>query len=177
MARFADGSCVGSSGSTSVLVTAVSPQTSSSTAQGFVPLTVDYRQKAAAAGRIPTNFLRREMGPSEKEILTARVIDRSLRPLFPKVRNDEMLHSVENQKLFWRSDFPWNQFLQLWILYFFEFLTCSSVKFPKIKIQSLKNCVLMAFFHILKSSKIDFTQNQSCRKIAKFPLCKVDSTF
>lgn len=51
---------------------------------GFVPLTVDYRQKAAAAGRIPTNFLRRELGPSDKEILTARVIDRSIRPLFPK---------------------------------------------------------------------------------------------
>ena len=106
LARFADGSCVGSSGSTSVLVTAVSPQTSSSTAQGFVPLTVDYRQKAAAAGRIPTNFLRREMGPSEKEILTARVIDRSLRPLFPKVRNDEMLHSVKIQEFICHSDFP-----------------------------------------------------------------------
>ena len=85
LARFADGSCVGTSGSSSVLVTAVSPQTSSSTAQGFVPLTVDYRQKAAAAGRIPTNHFRRELGPTEKEILTARVIDRSLRPLFPKV--------------------------------------------------------------------------------------------
>ena len=85
LARFADGSCVGSIGSTSALVTAVCPQNSSSSAQGFVPLTVDYRQKAAAAGRIPTNFLRRELGPSEKEILTARVIDRSLRPLFPKV--------------------------------------------------------------------------------------------
>ena len=48
-----------------------------------MPLTVDYRQKAAAAGRIPTNFLRRELGPTEKEILTSRMIDRSLRPLFP----------------------------------------------------------------------------------------------
>ncbi|KFM81365.1 Polyribonucleotide nucleotidyltransferase 1, mitochondrial, partial [Stegodyphus mimosarum] len=45
---------------------------------------VDYRQKAAAAGRIPTNYLRRELGPTEKEILTSRVIDRSVRPLFPK---------------------------------------------------------------------------------------------
>ena len=51
---------------------------------GFFPLTVDYRQKSAAAGRIPTNFMRRELGTSEKEILTSRVIDRSLRPLFPK---------------------------------------------------------------------------------------------
>ena len=44
----------------------------------------DYRQKAAAAGRIPTNFLRRELGPSEAEILTSRLIDRAIRPLFPK---------------------------------------------------------------------------------------------
>ncbi|KAJ8874348.1 hypothetical protein PR048_025194 [Dryococelus australis] len=50
----------------------------------FLPLVVDYRQKAAAAGRIPTNFLRRELGPTEREILTSRVIDRSLRPLFPE---------------------------------------------------------------------------------------------
>jgi len=49
----------------------------------FLPLVVDYRQKAAAAGRIPTNFVRRELGPTESEILTGRMIDRSLRPLFP----------------------------------------------------------------------------------------------
>lgn len=64
------------------MVTAVcerQPSTSS-----FMPLVVDYRQKAAAAGRIPTNFLRRELGTSEHEILTSRVIDRSIRPLFPE---------------------------------------------------------------------------------------------
>ena len=88
LAKLADGSCVGSSGSTSVLTTCVGA--SNGTSQGFVPLTVDYRQKAAAAGRIPTNFLRRELGPSEKEILTARVIDRSLRPLFPKGYSSEV---------------------------------------------------------------------------------------
>ena len=87
LARMADGSCVGSSGSTSVLVTTVGSDKPGSS-QGFVPLTVDYRQKAAAAGRIPTNFLRRELGPTEKEILTARIIDRSVRPLFPKVKKD-----------------------------------------------------------------------------------------
>lgn len=64
------------------MVTAVS-SAASSKPSSFVPLTVDYRQKAAAAGRIPTNFLRRELGPTEKEILTSRVIDRSVRPLFP----------------------------------------------------------------------------------------------
>ena len=97
LARFADGSCVGSIGSTSALVTTVCPQNSSSSAQGFVPLTVDYRQKAAAAGRIPTNFLRRELGPSEKEILTARVIDRSLRPLFPKVNISKYILEISTR--------------------------------------------------------------------------------
>ena len=86
-ARFADGCAVGELGDTSVMVTTVSKTKPSSS--GFVPLTVDYRQKAAAAGRIPTNFLRRELGPSEKEILTSRLIDRSLRPLFPDGYNYE----------------------------------------------------------------------------------------
>ncbi|XP_039312825.1 polyribonucleotide nucleotidyltransferase 1, mitochondrial isoform X2 [Solenopsis invicta] len=64
------------------MVTAVCQRQSSTSS--FLPLVVDYRQKAAAAGRIPTNFLRRELGPSEHEILTSRVIDRSIRPLFPE---------------------------------------------------------------------------------------------
>lgn len=69
-------------GDTAVLVTAVSKQ-KPTTGTNFLPLTVDYRQKFAAAGRIPTNFLRREMGASEKEILSARLVDRSVRALFP----------------------------------------------------------------------------------------------
>ncbi|KAJ8781208.1 hypothetical protein J1605_011192 [Eschrichtius robustus] len=89
LARFADGSaivqccclCLTKSGDTAVMVTAVS-KTKPSPSQ-FMPLVVDYRQKAAAAGRIPTNYLRREIGSSDKEILTSRVIDRSVRPLFP----------------------------------------------------------------------------------------------
>lgn len=79
-ARFADGCAVATLGDTSVMVTAVSKTKPSPSA--FLPLVVDYRQKAAAAGRIPTNFLRRELGPSEKEILVSRLIDRSLRPMF-----------------------------------------------------------------------------------------------
>lgn len=86
LAKMADGSAVMRQGDTSVLTTAVCP-TGSSNGEAefasFVPLTVNYKQKFAAAGRIPTNFMRREMGVSEKEILTARMIDRSLRPLFP----------------------------------------------------------------------------------------------
>ncbi|XP_050354461.1 polyribonucleotide nucleotidyltransferase 1, mitochondrial isoform X1 [Nymphalis io] len=81
-ARFADGACVATLGNTSVLSTVVSKAKQSSSS--FLPLVVDYRQKAAAAGRIPTNFLRKELGPTEREILTSRLIDRSLRPLFPQ---------------------------------------------------------------------------------------------
>lgn len=80
-ARFADGAAVVQLGETSVMVTAVS-KTKPSTTQ-FMPLVVDYRQKAAAAGRIPTNYLRRELGTTDHEILTSRLIDRSIRPLFP----------------------------------------------------------------------------------------------
>lgn len=64
------------------MVTAVSRTEASHS--DFVPLVVDYKQKAAAAGRIPTNFFRRELGQTESEILASRLIDRSLRPLFPK---------------------------------------------------------------------------------------------
>lgn len=87
-ARLADGAAVATVGDTSVLITAVSkPRASPS--PGFVPLTVDYRQKYAAAGRIPSNYLRRELAPSEKEILTSRIIDRSVRPLFPEGYNGD----------------------------------------------------------------------------------------
>ncbi|KAL4703578.1 hypothetical protein ACJJTC_006964 [Scirpophaga incertulas] len=84
-ARFADGACVGTVGNTSVLATVVSKAKAANSS--FLPLVVDYRQKAAAAGRIPTNFLRKELGPTEREILTSRLIDRSLRPLFPQSYN------------------------------------------------------------------------------------------
>ena len=77
------------SGDTEVLVTAVSKTYTSGSQQSFLPLIVDYRQKAAAAGHIPTNFLRRELGPTEHEILTSRLIDRSIRPLFPSGYNYE----------------------------------------------------------------------------------------
>lgn len=86
-ARLADGCAVATLGDTSVMVTVVSKTKPSSST--FLPLVVDYRQKSAAAGRIPTNFFRRELGPSEREILTSRVIDRSLRPLFPDNFNYE----------------------------------------------------------------------------------------
>ena len=52
--------------------------------QDFFPLTVDYREKAAAAGKFPGGYFKREGRPTEKETLTSRMIDRPLRPLFPK---------------------------------------------------------------------------------------------
>lgn len=76
-------------GNTSMMVTAVAKESAGSSSQSFMPLTVDFRQKYAAAGRIPTNFFRREMGVSEKEILSSRLIDRSVRPLFPANFNCE----------------------------------------------------------------------------------------
>ena len=94
-ARFADGSAVASQGDTAVLVTAVS-KTKSNSPASFLPLTVDYRQKAAAAGRIPTNFLRRELGSTEKEILTSRMIDRSLRPLFLDGKKKKTIYVSRN---------------------------------------------------------------------------------
>lgn len=82
-AKMANGAAVAQSGETAVMVTAVSKDSPSSH-DSFMPLNVEFRMKAAAAGRIPTNYLRRELGHSEREILTARLTDRSIRPLFPK---------------------------------------------------------------------------------------------
>ncbi|XP_015686788.1 polyribonucleotide nucleotidyltransferase 1, mitochondrial [Protobothrops mucrosquamatus] len=72
LAKFADGCAVVKLGDTAVMVTAVS-KSKASQAQ-FLPLVVDYRQKAAAVGRIPTNYLRRELGTTDHEILTSRLI-------------------------------------------------------------------------------------------------------
>ncbi|EDW67742.1 polyribonucleotide nucleotidyltransferase 1, mitochondrial [Drosophila virilis] len=91
LARFANGTAVCQMGDTAVMVTAVA-KAKATPGQNFMPLVVDYRLKNAASGRIPMNFMRRELGPSEKEILSARLIDRSLRPLFAKdYRNETQL--------------------------------------------------------------------------------------
>jgi polyribonucleotide nucleotidyltransferase len=83
LARLADGAVTVRSGESIVIVTAVSA-TKVKAGQDFFPLTVDYREKAAAVGKIPGGYFKREGRPSEKEILTARMTDRPLRPLFPK---------------------------------------------------------------------------------------------
>lgn len=83
LAKQASGAVIVQYGETMVLVTVVSAPEKQAT--DFLPLTVEYQEKIYAAGRIPGNYFRREIGrPSEKEILTARLIDRPIRPLFPK---------------------------------------------------------------------------------------------
>ncbi len=83
LAKQASGSVLVQYGETIVLVTAVGSREERN--MGFLPLTVEYMEKIYAAGRIPGNYFRREIGrPSEKETLTARLIDRPIRPLFPK---------------------------------------------------------------------------------------------
>jgi polyribonucleotide nucleotidyltransferase len=83
VAKQADGAVIVSFGETMLLVTAVS---SLGTREGldFFPLTVEYRESTYSAGRIPGNYFRREGRPNEKEVLTARMIDRPVRPLFPE---------------------------------------------------------------------------------------------
>jgi polyribonucleotide nucleotidyltransferase len=82
IARQADGAVLVSMDDTVVLVTCVA-RTEVKQGQDFFPLTVDYQEKTFAAGKIPGGFFKREGRPSEKEILTSRLIDRPLRPLFP----------------------------------------------------------------------------------------------
>ncbi|CAM1340183.1 polyribonucleotide nucleotidyltransferase [Tenacibaculum amylolyticum] len=83
LAKQADGSVVVKMGDTMLLATVVSARTANPGID-FLPLTVDYREKFAAAGRYPGGFMKREARPSNEEILTMRLVDRVLRPLFPK---------------------------------------------------------------------------------------------
>jgi len=82
IAKQADGSVTVQLGETIVIVAAVAAVKAKS-GQEFFPLTVDYREKAAAAGKFPGGYFKREGRPTEKEILTCRLIDRPIRPLFP----------------------------------------------------------------------------------------------
>jgi polyribonucleotide nucleotidyltransferase len=83
LAKQADGAVTVQLGETIVIVAAVAA-TKAKPGQDFFPLTVDYREKAAAAGRFPGGYFKREGRPTEKEILTCRLTDRPIRPLFPK---------------------------------------------------------------------------------------------
>jgi polyribonucleotide nucleotidyltransferase len=83
MARQADGAVLVSMGDSQVLVSAVGKKQAAEN-RDFFPLTVNYQEKTYAAGKIPGGFFKREGRPSEKETLTSRLIDRPIRPLFPK---------------------------------------------------------------------------------------------
>src|SRR5580700_2717276 len=89
IARQADGAVLVSHGETIVLCTAVGVK-SAKPGQDFFPLTVNYQEKAFAAGKIPGGFFKREGRPSEAEILISRLIDRPIRPLFPKGFKNEV---------------------------------------------------------------------------------------
>jgi polyribonucleotide nucleotidyltransferase len=89
IARQASGAIMASMGDTVVLATVVGAK-EGRPGQDFFPLTVDYQEKTFAAGKIPGGFFKREGRPSEKEILTARLIDRPIRPLFPKGYTNEV---------------------------------------------------------------------------------------
>ncbi|ACK49247.1 Polyribonucleotide nucleotidyltransferase [Methylocella silvestris BL2] len=102
IARQADGAVLATYGETTVLATVVSARTPKPGID-FFPLTVNYQEKAFAAGRIPGGYFKREGRPSEKETLVSRLIDRPIRPLFPEgYRNDTQVvvtvlsHDLEN---------------------------------------------------------------------------------
>ena len=82
IARQADGAVLATYGETTVLATVVSVK-APKPGVDFFPLTVNYQEKAFAAGRIPGGYFKREGRPSEKETLVSRLIDRPIRPLFP----------------------------------------------------------------------------------------------
>ncbi len=93
VAKQASGAVTVRYGDTVVLVAAVASQIAK-TDLDFFPLTVDYREKLYAAGRIPGGFFKREGRPNEKEVLSSRLIDRPLRPLFPKTfRCETQMHA------------------------------------------------------------------------------------
>ncbi|RKY94205.1 MAG: polyribonucleotide nucleotidyltransferase [Ignavibacteriae bacterium] len=87
-ARQANGAVMVRYGDTMVLVSAVAAEEAKED-RGFFPLQVEYRERTSAAGKIPGGFFKREGRPTEKEILTARLIDRPIRPLFPKEFQNE----------------------------------------------------------------------------------------
>ncbi|MGB9641738.1 MAG: polyribonucleotide nucleotidyltransferase [Candidatus Ratteibacteria bacterium] len=88
LAKQAAGSVIASCGETVVLVTVTTKK--SEEIRDFFPLTCDYREQTSAAGKIPGGFFKREGRPSEREILVSRLIDRSIRPLFPEDFTDEV---------------------------------------------------------------------------------------
>ena len=98
VAKLANGSCLVRMGDTVVLATACAGEPREGT--DFFPLQVDYREKYSAAGKFPGGYIKREGRPSTKEILTCRMIDRPIRPLFPK----GFFHEVQVQCMLLSAD-------------------------------------------------------------------------
>ena len=90
IAKQADGSALVRYGDTVILATAVASREPAEY-RGFFPLTVEYREKTYAIGKIPGGFFKREGRPQEKEVLSARLVDRPIRPLFPQ----EFMYEVQ----------------------------------------------------------------------------------
>ena len=119
-AKQANGSAMVRYGDTMVLVTAVvSPEAKPN--QDFFPLQVEYREKTSAAGKFPGGYIKREGRPSEKEILSARLIDRPIRPLFPSDFKNEtqviafvLSHDGENDAPDGVADFVYSAFAGLY---------------------------------------------------------------
>lgn len=104
IARQADGAVIARYGDTEVIATVCASKQPPETFEDFIPLTVNYQEKTYAAGRIPGGFFKREGKPSEQEVLTSRLIDRPIRPLFAKGFNNEtqvvctlISHDLETQ--------------------------------------------------------------------------------
>ena len=93
LAKQADGAVVVKQGDTMLLATVVAAKDAKPETD-FMPLSVEYKEKYAAAGRFPGGFLKREGRPSDSEILVARLIDRALRPLFPSDFHAEVFVTV-----------------------------------------------------------------------------------
>ena len=93
LAKQADGAVVVKQGDTMLLATVVAAKDAKPDVD-FMPLSVEYKEKYAAAGRYPGGFLKREARPSDSEILIARLIDRALRPLFPADYHAEVFVTV-----------------------------------------------------------------------------------
>ncbi|MEI8218568.1 MAG: polyribonucleotide nucleotidyltransferase, partial [Elusimicrobiota bacterium] len=94
MAKQANGSCLVRMGDTAILVNVVASRTPKLNCD-FLPLTVDYRERTYAAGKIPGGFFKRETRPRDGEIIVSRLIDRSIRPLFPEAwHNDTQVVAI-----------------------------------------------------------------------------------
>ena len=102
IARQADGAVLATYGGTTVLATVVFEK-KPKPGLDFFPLTVNYQEKAFAAGKIPGGFFKREGRPSEKEVLTSRLIDRPIRPLFPESFRNETLVDRDRWRTTWRT--------------------------------------------------------------------------